>query len=162
MNRLFLLMVTYSLSSDAFSALDEEATKTTVVEPLSAVNVMNMVGSLFLVLALIFVLSWLVKRWSGLKPNAATALSISGGINVGSREKIVIVQVEGRRLLVGITPSSMQTLCELEANDDIESQDTAHTLTSSAESNAYESQSGKTFAGKLMQMIQKAQQDGKT
>jgi flagellar biosynthetic protein FliO len=67
------------------------------------------------VLALIVVLAWLLKRgtlvWPGRRPGAPVAVETA--IPLGERRSLVIVAVEGRRLLLGLTPSTVSLVTEL-------------------------------------------------
>ena len=67
------------------------------------------------VLGLIVVLAWLLKRgtlvWPGRRPNAPVAVETA--IPLGERRSLVIVAVEGRRLLLGLTPSTVSLVTEL-------------------------------------------------
>lgn len=58
-------------------------------------------------------LLWLVRRRFG--PTGPTKIdcSVVGGLAVGPRERLVVVRVEGKRLLLGVTGSAIGLLCEL-------------------------------------------------
>ncbi len=68
------------------------------------------VGGLLLIIAVIFGLGWLYRRFGRLAPAGKGAVSILGGISLGPRERAVLLQVEGTRLLVGVAPGRVQTL----------------------------------------------------
>jgi len=75
-------------------------------------------GSLGLVLALIFALAWLAKKFvkpqSWLSPLAS--IKIHQNISIAPKKKLMIVEVEGRRLLLGLGAEAITMLCELNAN----------------------------------------------
>ena len=77
-------------------------------------NYIQMLFGLFAIVAFIFAVAWLIKRMGTLNPNHSSHLKIVAGISVGQREKIVVVQVMGEQLLVGITQSNIQLLNKLE------------------------------------------------
>lgn len=56
---------------------------------------------------------WLVRRRFG--PTGFTKIdcSVVGALAVGPRERLVVVRVEGKRLLLGVTASAIGLLCEL-------------------------------------------------
>lgn len=70
-----------------------------------------------LVLALVGVLAWLARRgtltWPGRR--GTNAVTIETAVPVGERRSLVIVSVEGRRLLLGMTPSTISLVTELSA-----------------------------------------------
>ncbi len=85
------------------------------VEPLEGGYLVKLTLGLLLVLALVLALAWLVRRGGGfLQGGLGGQLRILGGISVGTRERIVLVQVGDEQLLVGITPSRIDTLHVLE------------------------------------------------
>ena len=67
------------------------------------------------VLGLIVVLAWLVKRGSLVLPGRRTSapVAVETAIPLGERRSLVIVAVEGRRLLLGLTPSTVSLVTEL-------------------------------------------------
>lgn len=77
-------------------------------------NYVQMLFGLFAIVAFIFAVAWLIKRLGTLNPNHSSHLKIIAGISVGQREKIVVVQVMGEQLLVGITQTNIQLLNKLE------------------------------------------------
>jgi flagellar biogenesis protein FliO len=59
------------------------------------------------------VLVWKKRRALAANPKAATPVRVLGKTTMGLRGELALVEVGGMRLLVGITPSSMQTLAVL-------------------------------------------------
>jgi len=70
---------------------------------------------LLLVIAAIPMVLWLVKRISQLPAAGGGPLSVAASVSVGPRERIAVVKVEERWLVVGITAGSINTLAELAA-----------------------------------------------
>jgi flagellar protein FliO/FliZ len=68
---------------------------------------------LLLVIAAIPLLLWLVKRISQLPAANSGPLTLAASIAVGPRERIAVVKVDEKWLLVGITAGSINTLAEL-------------------------------------------------
>ncbi len=72
------------------------------------------------VIALIPVVLWVLKR---LQSGAATGhrpISLLGGLSLGPRERLVVVQTQGRRWLIGVTAHSISTIAELDADTSTE------------------------------------------
>jgi flagellar protein FliO/FliZ len=69
---------------------------------------------LLLVIAAIPLLLWLVKRISQLPAANNGPLTLAASLAVGPRERIAVVKVADRWLLVGITAGSINTLAELD------------------------------------------------
>ncbi len=72
--------------------------------------------SLIVVLGLMAGCLWLVKRggWQGGR-TGTRAVQIETAVGLGDRRQLVIVAVEGRRLLLGVTPMQVALVTELAA-----------------------------------------------
>lgn len=57
---------------------------------------------------------WLVKRSQALRPGGNGAMSVVAGLPVGPRERIAVIRVADRHLVVGITGQSMTLLATLD------------------------------------------------
>ena len=73
------------------------------------------IGSLVAVLGLLGLFVWALRRGSlkltSLAPKGTIAIETA--MSLGERRSIAVVGVEGRRLLVGLTPTSISLLTEL-------------------------------------------------
>lgn len=85
--------------------------------PTEAPSVPGAVGSLaslglglLVVIALIFGCAWLVRRMSGLTGMNSQLMKVVAVMNLGTRERIALLDVGGKQILVGITPSTIRTL----------------------------------------------------
>lgn len=69
---------------------------------------------LVLVLALLFALVWALRRGSlPLGRFNRLDVKIEGTVSLGERRSLVIVTVEGKRLLLGLTPAAVSLVTEL-------------------------------------------------
>jgi len=82
----------------------------------TAGSVISLAVGVLVVIVAIFVLAWLSRRLLGVSYGGSSGLRIDGGLALGSREKLVVVEVEGRRLLLGMTPGSINLVAELESS----------------------------------------------
>lgn len=75
---------------------------------------MNSLLATLIVLALVVGISWLVRR-GPLARLAASGkpVAVETAIPLGERRSLVIVTVEGRRLLLGLTSTSISLVAEL-------------------------------------------------
>ncbi len=99
-----------------------EAT-TLPASPVTVKGALNMILSLFLVLLVVFGLAWSARRFGAAGFNSKGILKIVDGLAVGTRERIVLLQVGDKHLLVGITQSEIRLLdtVELEMQEGAES-----------------------------------------
>ncbi|ARG97968.1 flagellar biosynthetic protein FliO [Legionella micdadei] len=77
---------------------------------LSSSELMRVLGGLLIVVAVIVLLSWILRRLNGAKFANASGFKIIACMNLGAREKIMLVQVGSRILLLGVTSGSINTL----------------------------------------------------
>ncbi len=80
--------------------------------------------SLTLVLLIIFVGAWLLRRFGRFASVAEGQLSVLGALSVGQRERIMLVQVGREQLLIGVTSSRISTLHRLETPINLDDTDT--------------------------------------
>jgi len=79
----------------------------------AAPSMFGAIFALLAVLALIVGLGWVLKRMpgSGFKP--AEGLRVVASLNVGAKERVVVVEVNGQQLLLGVTTGGISTLHQL-------------------------------------------------
>lgn len=69
--------------------------------------------STFLILIIIFVLAYLLKKTKFVK-STSSKLSIVSQIYLGPKQRVAIVQVGNRQVLLGVTPTSINFLTDVE------------------------------------------------
>ncbi len=109
-------LVLLSLFGLAYQANALAAEEVAAVSPTG--NVLKMVLGLAVVLAVMALISWLVKR---MLPNAAgqnSAIKVLGGVSVGSRERVVVLEVADRWLVVGVAQGQVSAIANLEVGSD--------------------------------------------
>lgn len=72
-------------------------------------------GALLGIILLILAAAWLAKRFgvSGARSSASKELKVSASASLGQRERVVIVDVEDARLVLGVTASQVTLLHKL-------------------------------------------------
>jgi flagellar protein FliO/FliZ len=83
--------------------------------PSAAGAVGGTVFALLFVLALILALAWLAKRMPGVAGAGNPALRIVGSLSLGPRERVVVVDVGGTQLLLGVGAGGTRALHTLAA-----------------------------------------------
>lgn len=73
-------------------------------------NLLNLVLGLLLIIGLIFALSWLVRRMGSGGLLSSNQIKVVAAMPLGTRERIVVVEVGGQQLLLGITATQINTL----------------------------------------------------
>lgn len=90
--------------------------------------VVQMLGALGLVLAALFGALWLLRRLSGGRLAGGSPFRTVGGVAVGSRERVVLLEIGEHWLVVGVAPGSVTGIATLPRGD-IGSTDTAKPAT---------------------------------
>lgn len=75
---------------------------------------LRLIVGLGAVIAAIIGLTWFLRRIGGITQNTGSQLKILGGLAVGQRERVVLLQVGDQQLLIGVAPGRVQTLHVLE------------------------------------------------
>ena len=65
---------------------------------------------LLAILGLLALAAYLMRRMNGGRPFGSGPLKLIGGIAVGNRERIIVVEVADSWVVVGIAPGQMRTL----------------------------------------------------
>ena len=77
---------------------------------MGATSLLQVLLALVLVLLLIVGMAWLMRRIGGLTQVGGGVVRVLGGVPVGQRERVVLIQVGSRQLLLGVAPGRVQTL----------------------------------------------------
>ncbi|WP_026304831.1 MULTISPECIES: flagellar biosynthetic protein FliO [unclassified Thioalkalivibrio] len=76
----------------------------------AAAYLTQLIGGLVLVIGAIVVLGWILRRTQGGLNRGSQVIEIVAARSVGTRERLVLVQVGDEQVLVGVAPSGMRTL----------------------------------------------------
>ncbi len=71
---------------------------------------LNAILGLMAVVMLIFGIAWLVKRFTGLTTGNQQQIRVLSAIPIGTRERIALIEVADKQLLVGITQHNINLL----------------------------------------------------
>lgn len=74
---------------------------------------LQMLFGLALVLLLLFAGLWLLKKLTGSGGHNNNLLRVVGATAIGTRERIVVVEMGQTWLILGVTPNSINTLAEM-------------------------------------------------
>ncbi|AFL72436.1 flagellar biosynthetic protein FliO [Thiocystis violascens] len=70
----------------------------------------QLVGGLVLVILTILVMAWILRRMPGMAGQGRQVIEILAVRAVGTRERLMLVQVGEEQILVGLTPTGMRHL----------------------------------------------------
>ena len=78
--------------------------------PVGGSELLGFVGSLIVVIASIVAFGWLYSRSKNLGGGNADAISVVANKALGTRERLLLVEVANKQMLVGMTSTNIQTL----------------------------------------------------
>lgn len=77
-------------------------------------SMLKTVLGLAVVLVVMMLIAWLVKRYMPGVGAQASAVRIVGGVNVGARERVVVLEIAGRWIVVGVGAGQVSSIANLE------------------------------------------------
>lgn len=113
--------------------------KTLTTPPVSTGALLETLLGLFMVLACIAFLAWLLRRTGRFQTTANGEMKIITSLALGPRERAVLLQVGEQQILVGVTAQHVQTL---------------HILDTPVNTTAIKTSPNTRFAEKLQDMMQ--------
>ncbi len=146
-------VVTQVIKSDSVIKSGSITSGSIATNPMSGSYLMQLVLGLLVVVLCIVVLAWFAKKMNRFHSVKDDSLKIISGISMGSREKIVLLQVGEEQLLVGVSPGRINKLHVL--NSSI-------TASAGVASNVENKHSDKGFSDKLKTMMADVASENKT
>ncbi|MEX0737929.1 MAG: flagellar biosynthetic protein FliO [Pseudohongiella sp.] len=71
---------------------------------------------LLVIVGLILLLAWAVRRFTNIGPRSVGGMRVLSALPVGNRERIALVQVGDKQLLIGVAPGHVSTLHVFDEN----------------------------------------------
>lgn len=87
------------------------------VRSVSSGDMLNWSIGLLMVLCIFFLCIWGMRKLNGISVNGAEKMRVVGGLSLGMREKVILLQVGKKQLILGVTPGRIDTLHVLEGDD---------------------------------------------
>jgi flagellar protein FliO/FliZ len=102
--------------AQAINQLSEQSVVPTVGSRVAGnMDAATMIVSLIFVLLLIVILAWLVKRFNLSPLNQGSVIKVVASHHLGSKEKIMIVEVNNEQLVLGVTSQQINLLKTLQS-----------------------------------------------
>lgn len=85
--------------------------------PSAITSMLQVIFGLLVVLAVMAGLAWLLKHFNTQQGNNNAVAKIVGGVSVGSRERLIVVEVADRWLVVGVAPGQITNIANLDKSN---------------------------------------------
>ncbi len=82
--------------------------------PVSDGSPLKVLFGLLVVLATIAALAWVIKKMGHTKLGGQSVARIVGGVSVGSRERVVVVEIAGRWIVLGVASGRVNGIANLD------------------------------------------------
>ncbi|HFE38216.1 MAG TPA: flagellar biosynthetic protein FliO [Gammaproteobacteria bacterium] len=120
----FYSIVILTTSFPVSAEVKEKAAAGMATSPDVTLSLLKVSGGLFLVIIAIFGAAWAYRRYGNMTPIANDALRVIGGVSMGQKERVVLMQVGEEQVLLGVTPGRIQRLHVLKKNIEIPAEKT--------------------------------------
>lgn len=106
----FLLSSISPLESFASSTTKSGVNLLDINNSMSMEYVIQIILSFIVVVGLIFLIAWLIKRSGKFGYGSKQNIKILSTVSLGMREKILLIDINGETIVVGIAPGQIRTL----------------------------------------------------
>lgn len=89
---------------------EEKLSTPGVIEPMSMGSVIQVFAGLAAVLLLFGVIVFVLKRLGGFKTTNGGKMRMVDGVSIGTRERVLLMQVGDKQVLIGVTPHQINPL----------------------------------------------------
>lgn len=92
------------------SSIFAEDKKMPLMEPVSIGSMMQVFVSLAAVLLLFGGIVYVLKRLGGIRTGQGGKMHVLDGVSVGSRDRVLLIQVGEKQVLIGVSPSGISPI----------------------------------------------------
>lgn len=92
-------------------------TATGTATPSTAGNLFQVLLGLIVVLALMAGAAWLLRRFNTAKGISNTSIKVIGAASVGTRERVVVVEIADQWIVVGVAPGRVNALATMQKQE---------------------------------------------
>ncbi len=116
MDRFILGVLLYAYLPSIFAAPVSEVSGV-AVKNVGFQDVLQWGLALIFVLGIFGVFVWSLRKLSGLPVSGEAKMRVLGGLSLGMREKVVLLEVGNKQMVLGVTPGRIEALLVLDGED---------------------------------------------
>lgn len=90
--------------------MEESVSSLSTSGPITSSGILEMMSGLIFVVLLIFALAWLFKRMGSNSFGLGGVIRILAAMSLGNRDRIALIEVGEKQMLIGISPGRISTL----------------------------------------------------
>ncbi len=95
------------------AAAQAPVTATATSAPSSAGSLLQVIFGLLVVLGLLAGALWVLKRVGGGRLAGGSVVKIVGGVSVGNRERVMVIEVADQWIVIGVAPGQVSKLADM-------------------------------------------------
>lgn len=80
-------------------------------------DIAKVVWGLLVVLTVIAGLAWIIKKLTRIQTGGMSAARIVGAVSVGTRERVIVLEIANRWIVVGVAPGQVNAIANLDIVD---------------------------------------------
>jgi len=107
---MFRFCLFYALSGLSSQALAVEKDPVVLLPELPSFELLKLLMMLVLVIGIFLACVWMVRKLGQLQPQSGRMMQVLGGVSLGSKERLVLLQVGDEQIVVGVAPGCIQKI----------------------------------------------------
>lgn len=108
---IFFLLV---YQANVYALTHTAAQVTTTSTPSPSLGLLKMFVGLFVVVGIMLLLAWFVKRLGLVNHSQTSVAKVISSVSVGSRERVVVLEIANRWVVVGVAPGRVNAITTLD------------------------------------------------
>lgn len=114
MRTLFTAFFLFAVTGSVAYAQVQSTAKPAAAAPVSTTGyLLQGIFGLLVVLGLIWGAWWLIRRTGFNRTLSGVKMKVVGGLSIGARERVMVVEIGDHWLILGVTPSQINTLATM-------------------------------------------------
>ena len=114
LNKLLVSITVTGLMLPSLAQAQVAVSNTGMAGQNTSAGLAKVVLGLLVVLAVIAASAWVMKQFVQVKGKKQSVVQIVGGVSVGNRERVVVLEVAGRWLVVGVAAGQVNAIANLD------------------------------------------------
>jgi flagellar protein FliO/FliZ len=93
-----------------FVACAQENQESLITQNLPSSYLLKLTLTLFFIVVVIFGIAWVLKRFNLTQQKGSGMIKVIGGMAVGTKDRLMVIEIGEERLLLGLSPGRIEKL----------------------------------------------------